>query len=164
MIKSFKAFTIEQNEVKYNNWVRPSEKDLEHEYKIEYLIKPLKDMTGNAFPTLDSFLKAAKNGKVISVSKNEDNKIQYRSHTKSKEELIRLIKGYASYPQYRNEKTIEALYSAFLNNGEMTMPIVLEFKNGSRRIMGGNTRMDVAQHLGIVPKVLLIKIPDGDLN
>jgi hypothetical protein len=158
VLKGFRFF-LEEKQLHYANWVRPSDKDLEHEYKIEYLIKPLKNMTGNAFPTLESFLDAAKKGKVITLTKEEDRKIQYRSHTQNKEELLALIKGYASYPQYRNEKTIESIYDGFKSNQKMSMPVVLQFKNGPKRIMGGNTRLDVAQHLGIQPKVLLIQVP-----
>lgn len=157
-IKNFIAFLNEN--VRFNNWKRPDENALEHEYKIEYQIKPLKQMTGDAFPTLQSFLLAAKEGKVISVPDSLDNKISYRSHTSSKEQLISLIKGYASYPQYRNEKTIESIYDGFKKNEAMSMPVVLQFKDGSMRIMGGNTRMDVAKHLGITPKVLLIQVPE----
>jgi hypothetical protein len=145
--------------VKYNNWVRPTDKDLELEYKIEYEIKPLKAMTGNAFPTVEDFKKAAKKAKVLKMTPSVDSKIAYRSHTKTKEDIISLIKGYASYPQYRNEKTIEGIYKAFEENKPMTMPIVLKFPNGKMRIMGGNTRADIAVQLGIVPEAILIEVP-----
>lgn len=116
-------------------------------------------MTGDAFPTFEDFKAAADAGKVMEVTPAMDSKITYRSGTTSKAELLNLIRGYASYPQYRNEKTIDGLYAAFQNNTEMTMPIVLEFPNGKLRVMGGNTRMDVAFQLGVNPKVLVIKIP-----
>ena len=154
----FKDF-IAEKATSYNAWVKPSDKDLELEYKIEYDIKPLKAMTNNAFPSVDDFKKAAKAGKVIEVTPAIDRKIAYRSHTPNRDAIIRLIKGYASYPQYRNEKTIDAIYKAFENNTEMTVPIVLEMPDGSMRVMGGNTRMDIAQHSGVNPKVLLIKVP-----
>jgi hypothetical protein len=143
----------------YNKWVKPTDKDLELEYKIEYDIKPLKGLTNNAFPTVDDFKKAAKAGRVMEVTPQIDRKIAYRSRTGSRNEIISLIKGYASYPEFRNEKTIDNIYKAFENNTPMTMPIVLEMPDGSMRVMGGNTRMDIAQHSGINPKVLLIKVP-----
>ncbi len=145
--------------VKFDNWVRPTDKDLELEYKIEYEIKPLKNMTGNAFPTVDDFKKAAKAAKVLKMTPSVDSKIAYRSHTKTKKDIISLIKGYASYPQFRNEKTIDAIYKAFEENKPMTMPIVLKLADGSMRIMGGNTRADIAVQLGITPEAILIEVP-----
>lgn len=160
MVKTFKQLIRESQKVKFNNWVRPDDNALTHEYKIEYEIKPLKQMTGDAFPTLQSFLAAAKKGKVLSVTDAIDRKIGYRSRTKNKKDLLSLIKGYASYPQYRNEKTIDSIYNGFETGSPMSMPVVLLFADGSMRIMGGNTRMDVATHLGVTPKVLLIKVPE----
>jgi hypothetical protein len=148
--------------VKYDSWVRPTDKDLELEYKIEYDIKPLKAMTGNAFPTVEDFKKAAKKAKILKMTPSVDSKIAYRSHTKTKDAIISLIKSYASYPQYRNEKTIDGIYKAFEENKPMTMPIVLKFPNGNMRIMGGNTRADIATQLGIVPEAILIEVPAKD--
>jgi hypothetical protein len=145
----------------FNNWVRPKDKDLELEYKIEYEIKPLKTMTNNAFPTADSFKKAAKAAKVIKLTSSVDSKIAYRSRTRTKEQILNLIRGYASYPQFRNEKTIDAIYKAFEDNNPMTMPIVLKMPDGSMRIMGGNTRADIAIQMGIVPEAILIEVPKG---
>lgn len=157
-MKSLKQF-ISENAKSFNNWKKPDRKALEHEYKIEYEIKPLKGMTGDAFPTFNDFFAAAKKAKVISVTDSINSKIAYRSNTRSKEQIISLIKGYASYPQYRNEKTIDAIYQGFEDGESMSMPIVLELADGSMRIMGGNTRMDIARQLGITPKALLIKVP-----
>jgi hypothetical protein len=150
----------EKNSVNFTNWVKPSKEDLTLEYKIEYEIKPLKAMTGDAFPTLQSFLSAASKAKILNVTPEIDRKIGYRSRTSSKEQLLSLIRGYASYPQFRNEKTIEAIYDGFRENKPMKMPIVLQLDSKTMRVMGGNTRMDVAQHLGITPQVLLIQVPN----
>lgn len=145
----------------YDSWVRPNDKDLELEYKIEYEIKPLKAMTNNAFPTVESFKKAAKAAKVIKLTPSVDSKIAYRSRTRTKEQILNLIRGYASYPQFRNEKTIDNIYKAFEENKPMTMPIVLKMSDGSMRIMGGNTRADIAAQLGITPQAILVEVPRG---
>lgn len=149
---------ILNEKINFNNWIIPSDKDIELEYKIEYDIKPLKRITNNAFPTVEDFKEAVKSGEVVNVTKSFDRKISYRSRTKSKEEIISLIKGYASYPEFRNEKTIEAIYEAFKDNKPMKMPFIIELPNGKMRIMSGNTRLDIAQQLGITPKAILIKI------
>lgn len=159
MTKTLKNILIETAGVRFSNWVRPSDEDLALEYKIEYQIKPLKQLTGDAFPDLQSFITAVDNAKIISVTDSIDRKISYRSRTKSKESLLSLIKSYASYPQFRNEKTIDAIYDGYLKNKPMKMSLVLKLQDGSMRVMGGNTRMDVGQHLGITPKVLLVTVP-----
>lgn len=148
-------------QVKFTNWVFPKRKDLELEYKVEYEIKPLKDMTNDAFPTFKDFEKAVSQGKVVEVDPSLDRKIDYRSHTKNQEQLLNLIRGYGSYPKYRNEDTVQAIYDGFENNSPMKMPLVLRFpKTGDLRIMGGNTRMDVARHMGVNPKVIVVDVPE----
>lgn len=158
-MKTYKEFLSENK--KFSNWVKPSKDDLELEYKIEYDIKPLKGLTGNAWPTVKDFLDSVKKAKVVTVTPAMDRKIEYRSNTKSKEEILSLIRGYASYPQYRNEKTIDAIYKAFEDNKPMKMPIVLLMPNGNMRIMGGNTRLDIAIQLDVSPKVLLVEVPSS---
>lgn len=143
---------------KFNNWVMPSVKDLELEYNIEYKIKPLKKMLGDPWPTKEHFLKAASDGEIRTVSKSLNSKISYRSNTASKEQIISLIKGYASYPQFRNEQTIDSIYNGFKNNEPMKTPIVLVLPGGKLRIMSGNTRMDIAFQLGVEVKALFIEV------
>lgn len=140
----------------FNNWVHYSRADAELEYRVEYT---LKGNFGNMFPTFADFYKALSQARKEVLDKTADSKIAYRSRTQSKEALLNLIRGYASYPQYRNEDTINNLYKGFETNAKMKMPIVLEFKNGNRRIFAGNTRLDVAFQLGIKPKVLILKEP-----
>lgn len=162
-MKSFKTYIAEavtaKEKVNFTNWVRPSDKDIELEYKIEYETKSLKSLTNNAFPTVEDFKKAVKAAKVITVTPELDKKIAYRSGTRTKQELLSLIRSYASYPQYRNEKTLDAIYDGFRDGKPMKMPLIVKFPNGSLRIMSGNTRMDIAMQLGVTPKALLIEIP-----
>ncbi len=137
----------------FSNWKMPSTDKLKLEYKIEDVMK------GNHFfDSEDNFLSAVQQAEIITVSSSEDANIGYRSGTGSKEELLSLIRGYRSYPEFRNEKTIEAIYDGFKNNSPMDYPIVVQFKSGKRRVFSGNTRMDIAFQLGIDPKVLLVKI------
>lgn len=161
-MKSYIEFleSLTEENVRFTNWVKPSDKDIALEYKIEYEIKPLKRLTNNAFPTVNDFIKAVKAAKVVDITPAFDRKIQYRSHTKSKEQIIDLIKGYSSYPEFRNEKTVEAIYQAFRDNKPMKMPFIIKFPNGDLRIMSGNTRTDIAQQMGVTPKAILIEIPE----
>jgi hypothetical protein len=136
----------------FSNWVMPSLSQLKQEFKIE------QEMKGNEFwEDEDDFLNAIKNGKIVTITPSEDQDIDYRSGTESYEELLNLLKSYRSYPEFRNEKTLKAIYDGFENNQAMDYPIIIEDENGDKRIFSGNTRMDVAFQLGINPKVLLIK-------
>ena len=138
--------------IQFSNWKMPSLSNLKQEFKIE------QEMKNNKYwKDEEDFLNAVKNGKIITITPSEDQSIDYRSRTESYEELLDLIQSYKSYPQFRNEETINAIYDSFKNNQSMDYPIVIEDEDGSRRIFSGNTRMDVAFQLGVNPKVLLIK-------
>ena len=147
-----KLLDILKEAIGFSNWVMPSLSNLKQEFKIE------QEMKGNEFwEDEEDFLNAVKNGKIITINSSEDQDIDYRSGTTSYEELLDLIKGYRSYPEFRNEKTLKAIYDGFKENKAMDYPIVIEDENGSRRVFSGNTRMDIAFQLGIDPKVLLIR-------
>jgi hypothetical protein len=133
-------------------WIKPTEENLKHEFKVEIELKG-----NNFFQSYEQFKAQADKAEVVELTKDLDRKIAYRSRTSSKQQLINLIRGYRSYPQYRNEQTIENLFERIANDETMTMPIVLKFKDGSMRVLGGNTRLDVAFQLGKNPKVLMIE-------
>jgi hypothetical protein len=136
----------------FSNWKMPSLSQLKQEFKIE------PEMKGNEFwDNEEEFLNAVKNGKIVTITPSEDQDIDYRSGTTSYEELLDLIKSYRSYPEFRNEETLKAIYDGFKNNQSMDYPIIIEDEEGYRRVFSGNTRMDIAFQLGINPKVLLIK-------
>jgi len=126
---------------------------LKQEFEVEHEKKDRDD-----FRSLQHFLKAIQKAKVISLSKAEDVDIDNRSHTRSFKQLLNLIKGYRSYPKYRNEETLRALYQRFESNKPMDMPIIFEDEFGEREIFAGNTRLDIAFQLGITPKVLLVQV------
>lgn len=136
----------------YNQWVMPSLDTLKREFRVEHEKKGL-----DVFKDEADFIDAVHNAKVESISHQRDQDIDYRTGTGSFKELLDLIKGYASYPKYRNANTLKDLYKRFKSNQAMDYPIVLQYKDNSRRILSGNTRMDVAFQLGITPKVLIVK-------
>jgi len=136
----------------FSNWRMPSLSKLKQEFKIE------QEMKGNEFwEDEENFLNAVKNGNIVTITPSEDQDIDYRSGTESYDELLDLIKSYRSYPEFRNEETLKAIYDGFKNNQPMDLPIVIEDDNGYRRVFSGNTRMDIAFQLGINPEVLIIK-------
>ena len=136
----------------FSNWKIPSLSQLKQEFKIE------QEMKGNKFwGNEEEFLNAVKNGKIVTITPSEDQNIDYRSGTASYEELLDLIQGYRSYPEFRNEETLKSIYDGFKENQVMDYPIIIEDIEGNKRIFSGNTRMDIAFQLNINPKVLLIK-------
>ena len=144
----------------FNNWVQPSLENLELEYKVEYVLKSgLRQYLDNVWPTFDSFYQSFLEGYKLTVTPSIDDRISYRSRTRNKEELLDLIRGYRSYPEFRNETTVDALYKGFANNRPMTMPIVLKIGN-NMRVFAGNTRMDVARQMGIDPVVWVVPVPE----
>jgi hypothetical protein len=150
--KMIKLIDILKEITQFSNWKTPSLSQLKQEFKVEQELK------GRHFwKDEEDFLNAVKDGKIVTITPSEDQNINYRSHTDSYEELLDLIKSYRSYPEYRNEETLKAIYDGFKNNQPMDLPIVIEFSNRNKRIFSGNTRMDIAFQLGINPKVLLVK-------
>ena len=136
----------------FDNWVVPPLDKLKLEYHIEHQLKG-----HQFFESERDFLKSVKQGVIIDVTPAIDCKINYRSRTNTYDELINLIRSYRSYPKFRNEKTVDKIYDGFKNNSKMELPIIIEFPDGSMRIFSGNTRLDVAFQLGIIPKALLIQ-------
>jgi hypothetical protein len=150
--KMIKLIDILKEITGFSNWRMPSLSQLKQEFKIE------QEMKGNEFwENEEDFLNSVKNGKIITITPSEDQSIDYRSGTESYDELLDLIKSYRSYPEFRNEKTLQSIYDGFKNNLPMDLPIVIEFEDGSRRVFSGNTRMDIAFQSGVNPKVLLVK-------
>ena len=131
---------------------------MKKEYEIEYR-NHIKPDYGDVFPTFKSFVAAAQKGKVVNVTPAMDRRIENRSSTRNMRELISLVKTYRSYPKFSNEKTLADLESKIKGNGEMSIPIVLQFSDGGLRIMGGNTRMDIGFWYGKSVPVLVVKVP-----
>ncbi|MBD0864188.1 MAG: hypothetical protein GDA36_00545 [Rhodobacteraceae bacterium] len=153
-MSSFKENLAEIKRNKIPKWSFPDKSHFIKEYKIEM------EMKGhNCFSRLNEFIDAINNSKVEFITSSKDTKIGYRSRTKSQKQLLNLIKTYRSYPEFRNEHTLQNLYDRIRSGLEMDMPIVLEFTNGSRRIMSGNTRADVAMQLYDKYEAIIVEVP-----
>jgi hypothetical protein len=143
----------------FNKWVMPKDDVIAREYKVEYELKGLGRLYGNPFPTAKDFVTAAKNAKVVSITRAMDSSVSYRSGVSgSREELVSLLKTYRSWPEFRNDKTVDDLYKGFGENKPMEMPIII--KSGNRmRIFSGNTRIDVAFQMGLTSyKAIVIEV------
>ena len=134
-------------------WIKPSTENLAQEYHVEMVLKGHK-----FFHSKEEFMTAADKAEVVTVTPEIDSEISYRSHTSSHQSLLSLIKGYRSYPEFRNEKTLQNLYDRIGNGETMTMPLVIKKRDGSLRILAGNTRADVAMQLKGSYQALVIAI------
>lgn len=137
-------------------WIRPSDEELEREYRVEYEKKGLSSL--GLFDSFEDFKKKADSAKLVTVTPALDSKIGYRSNTSDMDSLLSLIRSYKSYPKYRNEKTIEDLYNRIKSGDTVYAPIVFKFPDGRYRVFSGNTRMDIAFQLGKNPEVLMIEV------
>ncbi|MEX0598036.1 MAG: ADP-ribosyltransferase [Candidatus Paceibacterota bacterium] len=149
-------FDIEVKKDKKENWSKPKDENIKQEYETEYK-NHFKYMFGDIFPTLDSWKKAIKKGKVVEITPEMDQRIENRSKTMDKKELHKLIKGYKSYPKHRNEDTLNNLYDRLKNKENLDMPLVFKDKYDNLSIVAGNTRMDAAFHSKINPKVIVFE-------
>ena len=82
--------------------------------------------------------------------------IKNRTFNKTKEDIINQSKRYKSWPEFRNEGTIDDIYTGFEKNKPMKPIILLDQGDGSRRIISGNTRLNVAEQLNIPPKAITV--------
>lgn len=143
------------------NWQFPRDENIVQEYNVEYQ-HHMKHTIGDIFPTMEDWENAIRNGTVEEITPEMDKAIAGRSQTQNKDELLGLIKTYASYPKYRNEDTLNELYNRVQNGLPLDMPLVFEDANGKRRVISGNTRMDVAFQSGVNPKVVVFKKPAAE--
>lgn len=146
-MKRFWRFQTEG--MKYNRWRELTSDEIALEYKVEY--RHIKPVYGDVFPTVEDFQKAVKKAKVMEVTPAIDRKISYRSHTTSIDDLESLVST------YKRPRDIQRIIKGYKENAKMPYPLVISHK-GKLRVMGGNSRMDVAFILGFNPKVKVIEI------
>lgn len=142
--------------VSYNSWVMPDDKNIEQEYNVEYK-HHIRHQFGDIFPTLESFKDAVSNGKQVDLTKSLDSEVGNRSRTTNMDQLRSLVSGYRSWPEYRNDKTLQNIVDRLKSGKPMDMPFVLEYQPGRHQVMSGNTRLDIAFMLGITPRVIIVR-------
>jgi hypothetical protein len=151
---------LNEDKISFDNWVIPSDQKLEIEFKYEYQGHDRDRETDYAWKTLQEFIQAVNNSKAEMITPGIDDRVGYRSGCETKEDLIGLISGYRSWPEFRNEKTLQAIYDGFYENMPMDMPIILKFPSGRMSILSGNTRADVAMQLVGKYKAIILEVPE----
>ncbi len=142
----------------FTNWRMPDEAEIRLEHRLEYVGKALSRMCGGAFDKVEDFIKAVRCAKVMDLTPAADRSVAYRSHTETFDQLLGLLKTYRSWGTFRTESSLKGLYEAFRENKSMSYPMVLQFCDGDRRVFCGNTRLDVAFQLGMVPRILMVEV------
>jgi hypothetical protein len=135
------------------NWVDNSTADLQQEYNVEYQYH-VRHWAGDIWPTFEDFEDAYRAGQTISLSNTSGIS---GATMMPVEDLLDMVKGYRSWPQYRNDKTFQDIIDGIHNGSPMKLPIVLE-KNGRRTIMSGNTRLNLALVLTGSGKAKVVQI------
>ena len=146
-------FKLPEKPVKFNKWVKPSKDNIALEYKVEYMFHT-KHSYGDIFPTLEDFETAVNNGKVVNPNKLD---VGNTTDFNDIDGLFDMISGYRSYPEFRNEKTFQAVIDGFAKNKPMNMSIIIKSHGNHYTIMSGNTRLNIANILGIEPKAVVIE-------
>lgn len=103
------------------------------------------------FDTLQDFTTALKSAQVIALTKAHDRRVMNRSHTASIEDLKSLVGNYYM------PRDVDRIVQGYKTNAAMPYPIILKGLNGEW-IMAGNTRLDTAFIMGVVPKVLYVDV------
>jgi hypothetical protein len=145
----------------YNKWVFPSTQSISNEFDREVVNKNLWLHIDNIPTSKQEFVQLVKKSPVVTVDKNIDFRIEYRSRTKTKDELLNLLKTYKSWGTFRTPETLDALYNKFNNNSELDMPILIGYiRNGNKvvRVLSGNTRMDIAFQLNNEVKAIFVDL------
>ena len=136
-------------------WRNPTDTEIRNEWDWEYVRhiqgkNPMWDL----WETFDTFKSAVKRARKVEVSPSIDRKIEYRSNTSSIESLRDLVSSY-QYP-----RDVDRIVKGYEKGEPIPYPMVL--KNGNHmRVLGGNTRMDIAFILHINPVVLMIEPQKG---
>jgi len=143
----------------FTNWVFPNAETLKADFE-EYKDKEERKWLGRArsmgfrfpiFPDFNSFITSLQSSPVVTLTKGHDGIIRNRSHTRSLDGLKSLVQSY-SWP-----RDIDRIAKGFQNNDPIPYPIVLKGTQGEW-IMAGNTRLDTADILGVIPKVLVVNV------
>lgn len=124
------------------NWIENPKDQIEAEYEREFV-----RYFGRVL-SLEEFSNKLDEGKRVYISVDRDNGIRNMTRCNSITGVVDLIKTYRSYPQYRNEKTIAALYARIVNGMQVHMPLFVK-KDGVVTIIAGNTRQNLAYIAGL---------------
>lgn len=150
-------YLLEQKE--FNKWVNYTPESLksdfaEYKKKESSKWKSRADKIGAKFPIFKGFpefTQALKSGKVKKLFKGEAEKI---NNVVLNNNLSGVKNMVSSYQQPRD---VDRIVKGFESNTKMPMPIILQGKQDDF-LLAGNTRLNVAYIMGILPQALVIDV------
>jgi len=132
-----------------SNWCDLTDEQIRQEWDWEYL-PHVQPAFGDLFKGFDEFKQQVKSATVVDWIESLDSQTSYRSRCRTLDELKDLTSN------YRHPRDVDDLVNKMKIGVALPYPLILDIK-GQFRVMSGNTRMDIAYILGIVPKVKVIK-------
>jgi hypothetical protein len=146
---------------KFTKWVNYTPDSLssdfaEYKKKEERKWKTRAQAIGARFPIFKDFpefTQALKKAKVKKLFKGEAQKI---GNVSLNDELFGVRKMVSHYDTPRD---VDKIVKGFESNTKMPMPIILKGKTDNF-IMAGNTRLNVAYIMGILPQVLVVDVSE----
>jgi hypothetical protein len=142
---------------RYTNWVNYTPESLksdfaEYKKKEERKWKTRAQAIGARFPLFKGFpefTQALKKAKVKKLFKGEADKIGNVSLNDNLSDVKSMVSS------YQRPRDVDRIVKGFESNDKMPMPIILKGKK-DQFIMAGNTRLNVAYIMGILPQVLVV--------
>lgn len=142
------------NAKEFKQWKRDA--NLSEEYHYEYLNHYQYDYRWDDF---DAFKTAVKKGKIKKLSEFTHKPSKYTF--KTLEDALSSVRGYQSYPAFRNEHVLLSIKQDFEQNRPLARPIVVQCdEEDIPYVMSGNTRTGIAEMCGIDPEFLVIQHQD----
>lgn len=147
---------------RYTNWVNYTPESLksdfaEYKKKEESKWKTRAQAIGARFPIFKGFpefTQALKKAKVKKLFKGEAERIGNVALNKNLKNVKGMVSHYTSGP-----RDVDRIVKGFSSNAKMPMPIILSGKKDNF-IMAGNTRLNVAYIMGLLPQVLVVDVSE----
>ena len=145
---------------RYAKWVNYTPESLKSDFaeykdKEERKWKTRAQAIGARFPLFKGFpefTQALKKAKVKKLFQGEAERIGHVVLNNNLSDVKRMVSGYTSGP-----RDVDRIVKGFESNAKMPMPIILKGKK-DQFIMAGNTRLNVAYIMGLLPQVLVVDV------
>jgi len=146
---------------RHANWVNYTPESLksdfaEYKKKEERKWKTRAQAIGARFPLFKGFpefTQALKKAKVKKLFKGEAERIGNVALNDNLPDIKSMVSA------YQRPRDVDRIVKGFESNAKMPMPIILKGKK-DQFIMAGNTRLNVAYIMGILPQVLIVDVSE----
>ena len=153
------GYLLAENTANFHGWSFPDEATLKADFD-EYKLKEKAKWEARAktigahfpiFTDLQDFTERCKSAKVVEVTTSFASRVQNLTQLSSIEDIKQMV-GHYAYP-----RDVDRIVQGFETNARMPYPIILKGNRGMW-IMAGNTRLNVANALGVIQKALVADV------